>query len=126
MTTRFTGSPGQKINEIFKIGGKADFTIVSIEPREHRLGLIAKKDSSSIAPSGTREDKPSSVKAPEDKGGKGEGKAEETGKKLKAESEKGKEKKISKETAKKAKREIKEIKKSGEATREKTSVQRKK
>ena len=31
--------PGQKINEIFKVGDKREFTVASIEPKEHRLGL---------------------------------------------------------------------------------------
>ncbi|MEK7203320.1 MAG: S1 RNA-binding domain-containing protein [Patescibacteria group bacterium] len=36
---------GQKINEIYKIGDKKDFTVVSIEPKNHRLGLsVAKTD----------------------------------------------------------------------------------
>lgn len=32
-------TPGQKINEAYKVGDKKEFTVVSIEPREHRLGL---------------------------------------------------------------------------------------
>lgn len=32
-------TPGQKINEVYKVGGKKEFTVVSIEPKEHRLGL---------------------------------------------------------------------------------------
>jgi len=32
-------APGQKIQENFKANTKVDFTIVSIEPKEHRLGL---------------------------------------------------------------------------------------
>jgi len=30
---------GQKINELFKVGEKANFEIMSLEPKEHRLGL---------------------------------------------------------------------------------------
>jgi len=30
---------GQKISEVYKIGEKKDFNVVSIEPKEHRLGL---------------------------------------------------------------------------------------
>ncbi len=32
-------APGQKINEVYKIGEKKEFQVVSIEPKEHRLGL---------------------------------------------------------------------------------------
>ncbi len=31
--------PGQKINEVYKAGDKKEFSVVSIEPRDHRLGL---------------------------------------------------------------------------------------
>lgn len=34
-------APDQKIDEVFHSGEKKDFTIVSIEPKEHRLGLSA-------------------------------------------------------------------------------------
>jgi small subunit ribosomal protein S1 len=36
---------GQKITDGFKAGEKREFTIVSIEPKEHRLGLVVKKES---------------------------------------------------------------------------------
>lgn len=32
-------APGQKINEVFKAGEKKNFTVVSLEPKDHRLGL---------------------------------------------------------------------------------------
>jgi len=32
-------TPGQKISEVYKAGDKKEFTIVSIEPKDHRLGL---------------------------------------------------------------------------------------
>ena len=32
---------GQKINEVYKIGERQDFTVVSLEPKDHRLGLAA-------------------------------------------------------------------------------------
>jgi len=32
-------APGQKIDELFKAGTKVDFEIMSIEPKDHRLGL---------------------------------------------------------------------------------------
>ena len=32
-------APAQKISEVFRSGEKRDFTIVSIEPKDHRLGL---------------------------------------------------------------------------------------
>lgn len=38
---------GQKINELFKIEDQLDFEIVSIEPKQHRLGLIVAKDKKS-------------------------------------------------------------------------------
>ncbi len=37
-------APGQKIGESFKLGEKKDFTIVSIEPKDHRLGLVVAKE----------------------------------------------------------------------------------
>lgn len=37
-------TPGQKISDGFKPGEKQKFTIVSIEPKEHRLGLMIKKE----------------------------------------------------------------------------------
>ncbi len=37
-------APGQKIGESFKLGEKRDFTIVSIEPKDHRLGLVVAKE----------------------------------------------------------------------------------
>lgn len=33
-------APGQKINELYKDNEERDFTIVTIEPKEHRLGLV--------------------------------------------------------------------------------------
>ena len=32
-------TPGQKISEVYKVGDKKEFTVVSIEPKDHRLGL---------------------------------------------------------------------------------------
>jgi predicted RNA-binding protein with RPS1 domain len=32
-------APGQKIYELFKAGEEKEFTVVSVEPKEHRLGL---------------------------------------------------------------------------------------
>ncbi len=40
---------GQKINEIFKTGLEVDFEIMSIEPKEHRLGLKFVEEKSSTA-----------------------------------------------------------------------------
>ncbi|MDO8668140.1 MAG: S1 RNA-binding domain-containing protein [bacterium] len=39
--------PGQKINELYKVGEKKEFTVVSIEPRDHRLGLAISTPSTS-------------------------------------------------------------------------------
>jgi len=33
-------APGQKVNQVFKAGDKQKFTVVSINPKEHRLGLV--------------------------------------------------------------------------------------
>ncbi|MDO9399277.1 MAG: S1 RNA-binding domain-containing protein [bacterium] len=33
----------QKINDLFKVGDQKEFTVVSVEPRDHRLGLSAVK-----------------------------------------------------------------------------------
>ncbi|KKS34202.1 MAG: RNA binding S1 domain protein [Parcubacteria group bacterium GW2011_GWC2_42_12] len=48
-------TPGQKINEVYKIGGKKEFTVVSIEPKDHRLGLAVsaetkKAETASVGP----------------------------------------------------------------------------
>jgi len=42
-------APGQKIGESFKLGEKRDFTIVSIEPKDHRLGLVLAKEEKKVA-----------------------------------------------------------------------------
>ncbi|MFA6393996.1 MAG: S1 RNA-binding domain-containing protein [Patescibacteria group bacterium] len=42
-------APNQKINEIYKEGEEREFTIISLEPREHRLGLTVKKEEGSEA-----------------------------------------------------------------------------
>lgn len=83
-------APGQKINEVFKIGSKTDFVITSIEPRDHRLGLVVKKEEK-----------------------KNEKKADEKEEKLKLEPKDNLEKKSSKETVKKARKEVKEKKAAG-------------
>ncbi|MDD4900927.1 MAG: S1 RNA-binding domain-containing protein [Patescibacteria group bacterium] len=103
--------PGQKISETFKMGEKRDFTVVSIEPREHRLGLaIIEKgegaakaaETPAIAPAEqTEEKKPKVKKAKKEKsaatgvksapGGSASGgkeKAESAGTKHKAEKKK--------------------------------------
>ncbi len=36
-------APGQKINQVFKAGDKQKFIVASIEPEEHRLGLMVGK-----------------------------------------------------------------------------------
>ncbi len=52
-------APGQRINEVFKINKEQDFEVVSIEPKEHRLGLAAVRTKSS------RDDKKLPAKAEE-------------------------------------------------------------
>lgn len=42
--TQLDLAPGRKINDAFKAGEKKEFTIISIEPKEHRLGLVVKKE----------------------------------------------------------------------------------
>jgi len=41
---------GQKISEVYKTGDKKEFTVVSIEPKEHRLGLTAAAKAKSEEP----------------------------------------------------------------------------
>jgi ribosomal protein S1 len=49
---------GQKISETFSSGEKRDFTIVSIEPKDHRLGLsVSAEGGKSFAKSEKKEDK---------------------------------------------------------------------
>jgi len=49
---------GQKISEVFRSGGKKDFTIVSIEPKDHRLGLsVSAEIEQPTAKSKKKEDK---------------------------------------------------------------------
>jgi small subunit ribosomal protein S1 len=43
-STQLALAPGQKIEEAFKTNEKRDFTIVSLEPKEHRLGLAVIKE----------------------------------------------------------------------------------
>lgn len=50
-------APEEKINDIFKAGDKIDFTISSMEPREHRLGLIVDRKSFSPKASDNKEKK---------------------------------------------------------------------
>jgi small subunit ribosomal protein S1 len=61
-------SPGQKITDIFKSGEEMDFEIVTIEPKEHRLGLIvfAEKKKTSKA-TAKKEDKEAKVDVKESK-----------------------------------------------------------
>jgi ribosomal protein S1 len=40
---------GQKINEFYKIGEKKDFSVVSIEPKDHRLGLAVSGETERLA-----------------------------------------------------------------------------
>lgn len=42
-------APGEKLEQKFKIGDQLEFTIMSIEPGEHRLGLTIKKDQAANA-----------------------------------------------------------------------------
>jgi len=37
-------APGQKIGDLFKSEEEMDFTVVSIEPKEHRMGLVVAKE----------------------------------------------------------------------------------
>jgi small subunit ribosomal protein S1 len=43
-STQLNLAPGQKIEETFKTGEKKDFTIVSLDAKEHRLGLAVIKE----------------------------------------------------------------------------------
>lgn len=42
--TQLDLAPGRKIGDAFKAGEKKEFTIISIEPKEHRLGLVVNKE----------------------------------------------------------------------------------
>jgi len=81
---------GEKINEIYKSGDKINFTIVSIEPRDHRLGLAVKKEKKG----GDKKEekaKPTKEKEPvgeEKKEKKKTEKSEKSGKKAKKEKKK--------------------------------------
>ncbi|MFH1582854.1 MAG: S1 RNA-binding domain-containing protein [Candidatus Falkowbacteria bacterium] len=51
-------APAQKISEVFHPGEKKDFTIVSIEPKDHRLGLSVSAESEQpVAKNKKKEDK---------------------------------------------------------------------
>jgi len=52
-------NPGQKINEIYRVGDKREFTVVSIEARNHRLGLaiLAEEKKSAEAKTDAEESK---------------------------------------------------------------------
>ncbi len=63
-------APGEKIQDAFKANEKRDFIITTIEPKEHRLGLIvagAETKNKKSSSSETTEDKPSFIKTTEDK-----------------------------------------------------------
>lgn len=53
-------TPGQKINEVYKVGDKKEFNVVSIEPKDHRLGLAI--SAPAAAPELVVADKKSEVK----------------------------------------------------------------
>jgi len=62
-------APNQKINEAYKEGEEREFTIISLEPREHRLGLTVKKEedktdrkASKEAEAGEKSEEPKKVK----------------------------------------------------------------
>lgn len=42
--------PGERVDEVYRPGQTTDFRIISIEPKEHRLGLAAAKASDTPAP----------------------------------------------------------------------------
>ncbi len=57
-------APAQKISEVFHSGEKKDFTIVSIEPKDHRLGLSVPAEAEQpIAKTKHKEEKLSSASA---------------------------------------------------------------
>lgn len=65
---------GQRINEVYRVGEKKEFTVVSIEPKDHRLGLaILAKDkkaedgSAELKPAGSLEPKSGEKAAAEKK-----------------------------------------------------------
>ncbi len=102
-------APGQKINELFKINEKKEFTVVSIEPKEHRLGLAFGKK---------KEEKKAKDKKADDGEAKIETNKKKSSKELKKESKE--KKKDSEETEKPKKATKKSEKKEEEKKEEKT------
>jgi len=79
---------GQKISEVYKAGEKQELTVVSIEPKEHRLGLAVVAEAKSEEPA--KEEKAVKVKAKKIKKEKveeAEDKKDKTAKKKKEKSE---------------------------------------
>jgi len=59
-------APNQKINEAYKVGDLLDFMVVSIEPKDHRLGLAIKKDDLA-SPLQKKSDQPEPASKPDKK-----------------------------------------------------------
>ncbi|MDP3043045.1 MAG: S1 RNA-binding domain-containing protein [bacterium] len=113
--TQLDLAPGQKISDCFKPGEKKEFTIISIEPKEHRLGLVVKKES---AQGGQEKD----AKKAEEKLGEGNP--------PKAEEKKTDEKKVEKpkkkeEPGEKEAKKKKEVKSKKESEKEKSEDKKK-
>jgi small subunit ribosomal protein S1 len=106
---------GQKINDIYQTNREVDFSIISIEPKDHRLGLAALKKDSSKDGLGVLEEK------------KGEQKEEEVNITESEESkEDKKDKKKTKEVKEEMKKEKKEIEKKAEKKAKKDKEEKKK
>jgi len=80
-------APKEKINEKYKSDQKVNFTIVSIEPKEHRLGLAMAKEGKAVKAEAVKEEAPVETK---------EEKSEEKEKKPKKEKAKTEKKKETK------------------------------
>lgn len=88
-TSQLTIPSGQKITDMYKSNDVVNFVIVSIEAKDHRLGLAVAKEGAEV-----KKEKPSSVKATE-------GKEEKAEKKAKVEKKEDKEETSEKKTKEK-------------------------
>lgn len=67
----------QKINSVYKIGDKKEFTVVSIEPKEHRLGLAGADKADAKEAGDKKEKKAKTAKVKKEKNEKSEKKKKE-------------------------------------------------
>jgi small subunit ribosomal protein S1 len=94
--------PNQKITDIYQAGREEEFTIITIEPKDHRLGLAAVRKE--------KEEVKEKKKETEDEEVKDEKKKEKKTEKMKEEDKKEKKKEEEKKTEKKVKKDKEEKK----------------